>query len=174
MSTEKLSELKAAAAKYSVASNAHRENPTDKVALYAWDEATTEFSRVVGHNELEIIIALLAELEDERTSRELWQQNCIRAEERIAKLEAGAVTAPPAPVVQDGWIACSERMPEPNKYVQVSNGVWIGIGMYNDAEQFEDDEHWQDEHNEFIDLLHHPITHWMPLPAVPEVRRDDA
>ena len=41
----------------------------------------------VGHNELEIIIALLAELEDERTSRELWQQNCTRAEERIAELE---------------------------------------------------------------------------------------
>ena len=65
----------------------HTENPTDKVALYAWDEAATEFSRVVGHNELEIIIALLAELEDERTSRELWQQNCTRAEERIAELE---------------------------------------------------------------------------------------
>ncbi|MDW5502937.1 DUF551 domain-containing protein [Pseudomonas lundensis] len=66
------------------------------------------------------------------------------------------------------WIACSEKMPEPNKYVQVSNGVWVGIGMYNDAEHFEDDERWQDEHNEFIDLLHHPVTHWMPLPAAPE------
>ncbi len=31
--------------------------------------------------------ALLAELEDERASRELWQQNCTRAEERIAELE---------------------------------------------------------------------------------------
>jgi len=56
-------ELKAAAAKYSAALNAHRGNPKDKGALYAWDEATTEFSRAVGHNELEIIIDLLAELE---------------------------------------------------------------------------------------------------------------
>ncbi|WP_226882948.1 DUF551 domain-containing protein [Serratia marcescens] len=76
--------------------------------------------------------------------------------------------APPAPAVPDGWIACSERMPEPNKYVQVSNGVWVGIGMFNDADHFEDDERWQDEHHEFIDLLHHPVTHWMPLPAAPE------
>ena len=37
MKMDKFSELKAAAAKYSVALNAHRENPTDKVALYAWD-----------------------------------------------------------------------------------------------------------------------------------------
>ena len=36
------------------------------------------------------ITVLLAELEDERTSRELWQQNCTRAEERIAELEAQA------------------------------------------------------------------------------------
>ncbi|QJW57032.1 hypothetical protein HL670_03929 [Serratia plymuthica] len=60
---DKFSELKAAAAKYSVALNAHRENPTDKGALYAWDEATTEFSRAINNDEIDIIIALLAELE---------------------------------------------------------------------------------------------------------------
>ncbi|MCF1610139.1 hypothetical protein LQ759_09620 [Serratia marcescens] len=32
--------------------------------------------------------ALLAELEDERASREQWQQNCTRTEERIAELES--------------------------------------------------------------------------------------
>ncbi|CAI1761935.1 DUF551 domain-containing protein [Serratia proteamaculans] len=72
-----------------------------------------------------------------------------------------------SPVIPDGWVTCSERMPEPNKYVQVSNGVWVGIGMYNDAEHFENDERWQDEHQEFIDLLYSPVTHWMPLPAAP-------
>lgn len=35
----------------------------------------------------EVITALLAELEDERASRAQWQQNCTRAEERIAELE---------------------------------------------------------------------------------------
>lgn len=34
-----------------------------------------------------VILALLAELEDERASREQWQQNCTRAAERIAELE---------------------------------------------------------------------------------------
>jgi len=36
----------------------------------------------------EYVSALLAELEDERASREQWQQNCTRTEERIAELEA--------------------------------------------------------------------------------------
>ncbi|MBN5375509.1 DUF551 domain-containing protein [Serratia marcescens] len=77
-------------------------------------------------------------------------------------------TAPPAPAVPDTWIACSERMPDPNKYVQVSNGAWVGVGMYNDADHLENDERWQDERQEFIDLLYSPVTHWMPLPAAPK------
>ncbi|MGP2870091.1 DUF551 domain-containing protein [Serratia nevei] len=85
-----------------------------------------------------------------------------KAKAAITACRAAMLVAAP-----DGWIACSERMPEPNKYVQVSNGAWVGIGMYNDADHFDDDERWQDEHQEFIDLLHHPVTHWMPLPTAP-------
>lgn len=66
------------------------------------------------------------------------------------------------------WIPASERMPEPNKFVLVSNGVWVGQGLYDDSEHLESDEHWQDEHREFINVLHHPVTHWMPLPAAPQ------
>lgn len=68
----------------------------------------------------------------------------------------------------DAWIPCGERMPEPNIYVLVSNGVWVGQGLYNDAIHLEEDERWQDEHQEFIDLLHFPVTHWQPLPALPQ------
>lgn len=59
----------------------------------------------------------------------------------------------------DAWIPCSERMPEPNVYVLVSNGVWVGQGLHNDGEHLEEDERWQDEHQEFIDFLHHPVTY---------------
>lgn len=72
-----------------------------------------------------------------------------------------------SPVIPDGWVACSERMPTPNQFVLVCNGVWVGMGMHNNSEHLEDDERWQDERHEFIDLLHHPVTHWMPLPAAP-------
>ncbi|HHZ6890309.1 DUF551 domain-containing protein [Klebsiella michiganensis] len=73
-----------------------------------------------------------------------------------------------SPVITDRWIPVSERMPETNKFVLVSNGVWIGQGLYDDSEHLESDEHWQDEHREFINVLHHPVTHWMPLPAAPK------
>lgn len=66
------------------------------------------------------------------------------------------------------WIPVSERMPESNKFVLVSNGVWVGQGLYDDSEHLESDEHWQDEHREFINVLHHPVTHWMPLLAAPQ------
>lgn len=73
-----------------------------------------------------------------------------------------------SPVSPDGWVACSERMPTPNQYVLVCNGVWVGMGMHNTSEHLEDDERWQDERHEFIDLLYHPVTHWQPLPAAPQ------
>ncbi|MBV8042525.1 DUF551 domain-containing protein, partial [Pluralibacter sp.] len=73
-----------------------------------------------------------------------------------------------SPVSPDGWIPVSERMPEPNIFVLVSNGVWVGLGFQSDAEHLEEDERWQDEHYEFIDRLHFPVTHWMPLPATPQ------
>ncbi|MEA4652315.1 DUF551 domain-containing protein [Klebsiella pneumoniae] len=72
------------------------------------------------------------------------------------------------PEIPDAWIPVSERMPESNKFVLVSNGVWVGQGLYDDSEHLESDEHWQDEHREFINVLHHPVTHWMPLPAAPQ------
>ncbi|WP_440496108.1 ead/Ea22-like family protein, partial [Serratia sarumanii] len=47
-----------------------------------------ELARFIAAADPETILALLAELEDERASRAQWQQNCTRAEERIAELEA--------------------------------------------------------------------------------------
>ncbi|MBH2894823.1 hypothetical protein I5Q39_24375 [Serratia marcescens] len=83
---ELFSELKAAAAKYSVALNAHRENPTDKGALYAWDTADGEFSALINNNEMEIIIALLAKLEA--------KSQCIFGLERHVKdIEATLIAA---------------------------------------------------------------------------------
>ncbi|HIE4798997.1 TPA: DUF551 domain-containing protein [Serratia marcescens] len=101
-----------------------------------------------------------------------WPYSCRESAECVKGIYKAMLAAAPnggnSPEIPDGWVACSERLPEPNKYVQVSNGAWVGIGMYNDAEHFEDDERWQDEHHEFIDLLHHPVTHWMPLSAPPQ------
>jgi hypothetical protein len=100
---DKFSELKAAAAKYSLALNAHRENPTDKGALCAWDTADGEFFALINNNEMEIIIALLAELEakDKRIANLEFEQggygysvieDLNEKAKRIAELEAKLAT----------------------------------------------------------------------------------
>lgn len=58
-----LSELKAAAKKYSVTLMAHLENSQDYSMLDAWDKATAEFTNVINNDEMDIIVSILAELE---------------------------------------------------------------------------------------------------------------
>lgn len=57
-------------------------------------------------------------------------------------------------VIPDGWVACSERMPERGDYL-VTDGQDCDVQMFN-GEQFIPGFVWEDE-----------ITHWMPLPAAP-------
>ncbi|ENT8652635.1 TPA: DUF551 domain-containing protein [Escherichia coli] len=73
------------------------------------------------------------------------------------------------PVTPDGWISCSERMPEETgDIIVVSDGIVMsGIsysrrdGFYIAALEYDDDE---------------PIggvTHWMPLPEPPQGVNDE-
>lgn len=70
---------------------------------------------------------------------------------------------------QDGWIKCSEHLPDDDSFVLVTNGKHTGMGAYLRDDHLEDDERWQDEHFEFINKQSNfPVTHWMPLPATPK------
>ncbi|WP_436899699.1 DUF551 domain-containing protein [Escherichia coli] len=76
----------------------------------------------------------------------------------------GAYEAGNSPVIPDGWISCSERMPEETgDIIVVSDGIVMsGIsysrrdGFYIAALEYDDDEP--------ID----GVTHWMPLPEPPQ------
>ncbi|EPG3168523.1 DUF551 domain-containing protein [Klebsiella pneumoniae] len=63
-----------------------------------------------------------------------------------------------SPVIPDGWVACSEQMPEQFKAILAFNEygeVWSGAY----------DRHW----NFYCDnLLVEHVTHWMPLPNPPK------
>ncbi|EGA2787266.1 TPA: DUF551 domain-containing protein [Escherichia coli] len=73
-------------------------------------------------------------------------------------------TSTNSPVIPDGWISCSERMPEETgDIIVVSDGIVMsGIsysrrdGFYMAALEYDDDEP--------ID----GVTHWMPLPEPPQ------
>ncbi|EAA2043398.1 Eaa-like protein [Salmonella enterica] len=70
----------------------------------------------------------------------------------------------PAPVTQDGWISCSERMPDndESKPIAIFTGKCLGQGMF--VATYDDDgffDYW-----EGMEII--GVTHWMPLPAAPE------
>ncbi|MBD1274589.1 DUF551 domain-containing protein [Enterobacter hormaechei subsp. xiangfangensis] len=59
----------------------------------------------------------------------------------------------------DGWVACSERMPEGMTDVHISNGHDVGQGWW-------DGDTWQTQHDYYS--VPGDVTHWMPLPAAPQ------
>lgn len=76
--------------------------------------------------------------------------------ERIAKTVRAAMLQGADGYSPDGWVACSERMPETMVSVLVT-GTW-----FHHAVAFWDGLSWCD-----LDF-EPPVTHWMPLPAAPQ------
>nr|WP_279452832.1 dATP/dGTP pyrophosphohydrolase domain-containing protein [Escherichia coli] len=64
-----------------------------------------------------------------------------------------------SPVIPDGWIPVSERMPEPYEYVLVTDG-FDGCEVM----RVNTDGYWGPAKS----LYPGSITHWMPLPAAPQ------
>ncbi|EBU4865372.1 DUF551 domain-containing protein [Salmonella enterica] len=65
-----------------------------------------------------------------------------------------------SPVIPDGWISCSERMPDndESKPIAIFTGKCLGQGMF--VATYDDDgffDYW-----EGMEII--GVTHWMPLP----------
>ncbi|HAK8346889.1 TPA: DUF550 domain-containing protein [Salmonella enterica] len=71
-----------------------------------------------------------------------------------------------APVIPDGWISCSERMPEDEQEVIVHNKLGYRYVSYFDEHSglFFD----MRGGNQMNCIEHILVTHWMPLPAAPK------
>lgn len=127
--------------------------------------------------------SVYARLSDhEKWSTSLENVNHVLNACRAAMLQAGNY-----PVIPDGWIKCSEQMPEPGTLVLVytpqqpgdyPEGIRIGFD-YIDPEG--DDPTFWFEHGESYEHFccvacdgmagpaeKAPYTHWMPLPAAPQ------
>lgn len=71
----------------------------------------------------------------------------------------GTKPVSPRYMLPDGWIKCSERMPENMDTVIISNGIDRGQGWW-------DGDSWQSWSR--YDSVPDEVTHWMSLPAAPE------
>ncbi|ECG8608171.1 DUF551 domain-containing protein, partial [Salmonella enterica subsp. salamae] len=78
-----------------------------------------------------------------------------------------------SPVIPDGWISCSERMPD-REYVLAGDfsGTHylasipnVQVGIY--ADWFDDEKPCWDD-GDGNDLHLKEVTHWMPLPEPPQ------
>lgn len=85
--------------------------------------------------------------------------------ERIARTIRAAMlqgTDGNSPVIPDGWVACSERMPEVGEIVLTSDGASINLG---------ESERSGVNLRFFTSIFSGrelPANHWMPLPAAPQ------
>lgn len=108
----------------------------------------------------------------------IWLNNysgtCVQEYVKLERLQEAL--AGNSPVIPDGWISCSERMPEMGErqcYVLAAdfknnyppNTPNTQVGVYGDW--FNDgNPTWDDGDGE--DLYLKEVTHWMPLPAPPQ------
>ncbi|EGY0153705.1 TPA: DUF551 domain-containing protein [Escherichia coli] len=71
----------------------------------------------------------------------------------------------PTPVTPDGWISCSERMPEDGQHVIIlCDGAFVLYAQYRDGEFFDIVRNG----DEFFETQSRNVTHWMPLPEPPQ------
>ena len=89
------------------------------------------------------------------------QSDCCPEQNYIAPAQDGN-----SPVIPDGWVACSERMPEDEQEVIVQNKMGYRYVSYFDEHSglFFD----MRGGNQMNCIEHIFVTHWMPLPAAPQ------
>lgn len=69
------------------------------------------------------------------------------------------------PVTPDGWISCSERMPEDGQHVIIlCDGAFVLYAQYRDGEFFDVVRNGE----EFFETQSRNVTDWMPLPEPPQ------
>ncbi len=88
------------------------------------------------------------------------------AAEPIAPNDVREQTAiPQVPVTPDGWISCSERMPEDGQHVIIlCDSAFVLYAQYRDGEFFDVVRNGE----EFFETQSRNVTHWMPLPEPPQ------
>lgn len=97
------------------------------------------------------------------------------AKKRIAELEAELVSqtyklnelSGNSSVTPDGWISCSERMPEIRQTVIGWNGYAVRQCVYT-RNEYAKTQKGREPRFETLTGIWHGVTHWMPLPEPPQ------
>ncbi|EID1646064.1 DUF551 domain-containing protein, partial [Salmonella enterica subsp. enterica serovar Napoli] len=72
-----------------------------------------------------------------------------------------------SPVTPDGWISCSDRMPEIRQTVIGWNGYAVRQCVYT-RNEYAKTQKGREPRFETLTGIWHGVTHWMPLPEPPQ------
>ncbi|HHU3517283.1 dATP/dGTP pyrophosphohydrolase domain-containing protein [Escherichia coli] len=72
-----------------------------------------------------------------------------------------------SPVIPDGWISCSDRMPEIRQTVIGWNGYAVRQCVYT-RNEYAKTQKGREPRFETLTGIWHGVTHWMPLPEPPQ------
>ena len=95
-----------------------------------------------------------------------WLQTCDgnRVQEYVTLERLQNALSGNYPVTPDGWISCSERMPDDGQHVIIlCDGAFVLYAQYRDGEFFDVVRNGE----EFFETQSRNVTHWMPLPEPP-------
>ncbi|EBI4373933.1 DUF550 domain-containing protein [Salmonella enterica subsp. salamae] len=117
-----------------------------------------------GHKDGLEWAAQLAEANHPQTGDWLYDDPIELAREIRKGPDMPTVQAGNSPATPDGWISCSERMPDndESKPIAIFTGKCLGQGMF--VATYDDDgffDYW-----EGMEII--GVTHWMPLPEPPQ------
>ncbi|HFW4226073.1 TPA: DUF551 domain-containing protein, partial [Salmonella enterica subsp. enterica serovar Kentucky] len=125
----------------------------------------TQFEQVADLYEMQFDDGRTCAFHTDAQKAAQWLQACDgnRVQEYVKLERLQNALSGNSPVIPDGWISCSERMPDndESKPIAIFTGKCLGQGMF--VATYDDDgffDYW-----EGMEII--GVTHWMPLPEPP-------
>ncbi|ELD6902274.1 DUF551 domain-containing protein [Escherichia coli] len=145
---------------------------TSKPLAYAYKELTPEIMRnhlavferygIAPNDSTTTIQALRIALDGiERSAAMLQGAKPVSQTYKLNELSGNS------PVTPDGWISCSERMPEIRQTVIGWNGYAVRQCVYT-RNEYAKTQKGREPRFETLTGIWHGVTHWMPLPEPPQ------
>lgn len=104
-------------------------------------------------------------LEYARQQKRFGQHCKIPPGDMVEIVEIAMRKAGNSPATPDGWISCSERMPDDGQHVIIlCDGAFVLYAQYRDSDFFDVVRNGE----EFFETQSRNVTHWMPLPEPPQ------
>ncbi|HAW0514630.1 TPA: DUF551 domain-containing protein [Escherichia coli] len=129
----------------------------------------TQFEQVADLYEMQFDDGRTCAFHTDAQKAAQWLQACDgnRVQEYVKLERLQNALSGNSPVTPDGWISCSERMPEIRQTVIGWNGYAVRQCVYT-RNEYAKTQKGREPRFETLTGIWHGVTHWMPLPEPPQ------